>query len=184
MEADGGMTVGYVEGRGVPMSFEDYERGTGDQRGEYVDGMLWPVNAPRRSHQRAARRLADALDAALAPGFEAVLEWAWKPDRDEWSPDVMVVPDTDEDVRFTGTPLLVAEVLSSNRDDDLVRKSNRYAKAGLPRFWLLDPRDRFLDALVLVDGEWERAARAVDAEEVELDTGAGLVRISPAALLD
>jgi Uma2 family endonuclease len=174
----------YAEGRGVAMAWEEYEHGTGDQRGDYVDGVFWPMNAPRKSHQRALFRLKLALDAVLAPGFETVLEWAWKPDRSEWSPDVMVVPETDEDVRFTGTPLLIAEVLSSNRDDDLVRKSNRYARAGLPRFWLLDPRDRFLDALVQVDGEWRRAARAVDDEDVELDTGAGLVRISRAALLD
>ena len=94
----------YAGGHGVPMSWEDDDRRTGDRRGEYVDGVFWPVDAPRR--------------------------------------------------------------------------------AGLPRFWLLDPRDRFLEALVLADGSWELAGRATDDETVTLDTGAGVLTTSPAALLD
>ncbi len=43
----------------------------------------------------------------------------------------MVYPDTEETTRFTGTPVLCVEVLSSNRATDLVVKTTRYAALGV-----------------------------------------------------
>jgi Uma2 family endonuclease len=49
-------------------------------------------------------------------------------------------------------PRLVAEVLSpgkENRDRDLIRKRDQYAKRGIPEYWLIDPENQTLTVLTL-----------------------------------
>ncbi len=79
---------------------------------------------------------------ALPPTHEVISHWGWKPNANEFGPDVMVVPLNDDEVRFTGIPALAVEVLFSNRSDDLIWKCHRYAQAGLPHYWIVDLRDR------------------------------------------
>jgi len=66
--------------------------------------------------------------------------------RAEFIPDVIVVPASGEQARCTGTPVLAIEVLSTNRSDDLILQTGRYAAAGLPHYWIVDPRDRTFSA--------------------------------------
>ena len=63
-------------------------------------------------------------------------------------------------------------------------KVGKYAKAGAPRYWIVDIRDRVLLSLILVDGVYEIAAQLDDENPVaELETGAGPVTISLPDLL-
>ena len=98
--------------------------------------------SPTRQHQTVVRRLANRLEAAISNEYAVATEWAWKPARDEYIPNVMVHPATTEQVRITGRPVLCAEVLSTNRASDHVTKVRKYAVAGLPRYWITDPTFR------------------------------------------
>lgn len=168
----------------VPMSWEEYERLPEDVRGEYVSGCLVVNPRPAFRHQEMIFNLTAALRAACPDGHVAVSEWAWKPGADEWAPDVMVCPRDDEAVRFTGTPEVIVEVLSTNRADDLVLKLARYAAAGLPRYWIADPLEPSLRAYRLVDGLYrEEEARAVGDEEATFHFGVGSVTLRPSDLL-
>ena len=172
---------------GQALSWEEYERLPEDPRVEYVDGHLVVSPGPTRRHRIIGARLWTALEAATPATHETNLAWSWKPGRDEFIPDVTVYP-LDEvagsDARFTGTPALVVEVLSSNRGDDLVRKVGKYAAAGLPHHWILDPRDRTLEAFVLQDGTYAPAARLDEAAPVgQLDLGIARVTLDLAELL-
>lgn len=107
-----------------------------------------------------------------------------KPGEDEYAPDVLVVPPTDEDIRFTGTPLLAVEILSTNRSHDLVLKASKYAAAGLPRYWVVDPANVNVAAYTLgINTTWELIAAATGPDLVELDFGVGSVQFRPMGLL-
>ena len=64
------------------------------------------------------------------------------------SPDLIVLADVPPGDVVTTEPLVVVEVLSSNRSDDLVRKSTEYLAAGAGQYWIVDPRDRVMDVLL------------------------------------
>lgn len=166
----------------VPMSWEEYERLDLDVSHEYVSGCLVVHPRPSYRHQVMVRNLTNALDAACPPGYTAVNEWAWKPDADEWAPDVMVCERDDDAVRFTGIPQVIAEVLSTNRADDLVLKLYRYGAAGLPRYWIADPLEPSLLAYALSDGIYEETVHAIGDDEVEFDFGVGRVTLRPSLL--
>ena len=58
-----------------------------------------------------------------------------------------------------GIPDLVVEIMSSDRRRDLVMKRALYAEAGIPEYWVVDPVNDTITALVLADSEYiERAA--------------------------
>jgi Uma2 family endonuclease len=60
----------------------------------------------------------------------------------------LAVADSRADVHLAGNVLLVVEVLSpSNRRNDLVLKRFGYGRAGIPRYWIVDGRDRTLTVL-------------------------------------
>ena len=155
-----------------PASWESYSSLGEDVRAEYIDGNVIMVPSPSREHQVACARLIRALEANLPDGFDVVGAWAWKPDKNEFIPDVMVHPTTTESLRFTGTPALVVEVLSTNRGDDLVLKLNRYAQAGLSHYWILDPKSRVLLAYGL-EGDTFDLLTVVDEHEAR-EVGYGI----------
>jgi Uma2 family endonuclease len=97
----------------------------------------------------------------------------------EFIPDVMVYPDTGETARFTGTPMLCVEILSSNRATDLVVKTTRCAALGVDHYWVIDATT--LTAFVR-DGALYLADRIVTDTAEELHFGIGSIRIDLAAL--
>lgn len=84
-----------------------------------------------------------------------------------YAPDVTVIlpgnPCAVRDRMVEGAPDIVIEVLSSDRNRDLVRKRQVYAEAGIPHYWLCDLRQDTLTLLELQDGTY--------AERVVLTAG-------------
>lgn len=167
----------------IPMSWEEYLAHDELVPSEYYEGALVLMNHPRRHHQEIIVRLLDVLrdhrpeDARVTPG------WGWSPPdvREELIPDLMVHPVTDEDHTFTGTPLLVIEVLSSNRRDDLFAKFVRYARWGALHYWVVDPRDRLLLTFENHDGTFVETGRHTEGT-VTVEYGGTAVPIDLDAL--
>ena len=62
------------------------------------------------------------------------------------------------DRMIEGAPDIVVEILSSDRNRDLVRKRQVYASAGIPEYWIFDSLNETATLLELRGGEYvERA---------------------------
>ena len=70
---------------------------------------------------------------------------------------------------------------------DLVVKTRKYAAAGLPHYWIVDPRDRALDAYALDESGLYRHVAHLDLEgapaPTELSFGVGTVVVDLRELL-
>jgi Uma2 family endonuclease len=51
-------------------------------------------------------------------------------------------------------PILVVEVVSTNREDDYVNKVDEYQRLGIPEYWIVDGRDKLVSVLLLGDGRY------------------------------
>jgi Uma2 family endonuclease len=132
--------------RGEPFTVDELERMPEDgRRYELIDGMLIVSPAPNMPHQRVAFVLGMLLEAACPDDlavFGTPINVRFSL-RSALEPDVCVVRVADAEggpVWLTGTPLLVAEVLSPDSVlRDLNLKKAAYERFGIPSYWVVDP---------------------------------------------
>lgn len=129
------------------------------RRHEIINGELVEKKAASGEHGRAQGRVISQLGGAFdrkpggpkGPGgwwFATEVEVALAPNQ-IYRPDIVGwrrdrVPLAPEDAVVVVRPDWVCEILSTNRGDDLVRKYAGYFAAGVPHYWILDPRDETL----------------------------------------
>lgn len=174
---------------GVEMEWEEFVRLPDDERAEYVDGRVFMTPPPTYGHQKICMLLRDVLTSQLQPPAIVAVGVGWQlpgPVRRLRIPDVMVLDSEPADGVVTSVPRIVVEVLSTNRSDDLVRKSTEYLDAGAGQYWIIDPRDRALDVFSRVPDGWDQVARLTDdaPDAVVTVPGSGRVSLSLFAILD
>lgn len=123
-----------------------------DLRYELVDGKLAPLPAPYPIHAWIARQTANALDVH-APGDAFISEETSVVVGvdSELRPDAVAlrIDGADRTPVFAEDVLLVVEVVSrSSKISDRRFKPKRYAEAGIPLYWVIDPLG---DAVVLTE---------------------------------
>lgn len=142
------------------------------ERWEFIDGEpIQMVPAPDFDHQFSLREIVCAFENLETAADVGELIFAPAdvrlPSGDVVQPDVMFLPR--EALRpglkvFEGVPLLVVEILSSNRKHDEVTKFNAYQAAGVPEYWIVDP-DAVMIAIHRLDsttGRFAMQARSSD----------------------
>jgi len=133
------------------------------RRYEVIDGELYVSKSPEWLHQRGLFRLGFQLaqhvfDRDLGEITQAPTG-VFLDEANGVQPDLIFV--ARERLHLIsrrgveGAPDLIVEVLSEGtRNLDRGLKQRRYARAGVPHYWLLDPDTRTLEALRLVDGDY------------------------------
>lgn len=153
-------------------------------RGEYIDGELVVSPSPTQLHQNIEFQVETILRSIMPDGVAVRHGWAWKAGVDEFIPDVLVFDDTGEQKRLTGSPHLAVEILSTDRAADFIRKSAKYAAAGLEHYWVIDPNGPEVIVYHLEGDTFREAARHRAGEQAVFDCGVAQVTFDPARLSD
>ena len=141
---------------------------------ELDDGKLYIMPRPRIAHQSTQGSLIqifynyqDSFDEVPFEVHADVIVALPSELPRLFAPDLAVIlPDNDAVVgerMIEGAPDIVVEVLSSDRNRDLVRKRQVYAEAGIPEYWIFDQVNQVARQLELRDGEYvERTVLTAD----------------------
>ncbi|MBI2389268.1 MAG: Uma2 family endonuclease [Deltaproteobacteria bacterium] len=163
-----------------------------DLRAEIIAGDITKLPAPLPEHGRVQRTLSrhvggpfDDDDGRGGPGGWWILvevdvqldvHDVVRPDVAGWKRERLPSPWGKRPI--TVAPDWICEVLSpTNEAHDRVKKRRLYAKAGVAFYWIIDPAERTLEALRLVDGVWvdagsfdeEATARIPPFDSIELE---------------
>jgi Uma2 family endonuclease len=128
---------------------------------EFSDGIIEVLPMPTREHQEVVRALFLALFSFLQPRggdvlFAPLRLRVWE--RKFREPDLLAILDA-RDPRaqnryWTGVDLVMEIVSPDAPERDLVEKRREYAEAGIPEYWIVDPRDRTILVLTLAGDEY------------------------------
>jgi Uma2 family endonuclease len=120
-----------------------------DARVELVNGNLVEMSPQGSQHATAVRKVEEALRDAFRSGFDVrpQLPLALS-GTDEPEPDVAVVPGAIDDYRdaHPSEAVLVVEVADTSLDFDRNEKLRAYARGSVPEYWIVNLRDRCLEA--------------------------------------
>jgi Uma2 family endonuclease len=144
---------------------------------ELVDGRLEFPPVPTEYHQAVQENLFDILRAFVRPRRLGTARSSGIRVRTTGDnirePDIAFMRREHDDRRideaWNGADLVV-EVVSNDRPRrDLVEKRGEYAAAGIPEYWIADPRDRTLTVLALDHGatEYREAGRYREGETAQ-----------------
>ena len=131
----------------------------GRRRIEFTDGRIEELPLPTFTHQAVLAFLYRLFHGHLLPRGGVVVFSGLRMRIREGKfrePDLLLLRDRSDprcQNRYWLGADLVAEVVSPDDPDrDLVEKRADYAEAGIPEYWIVDPRDETITVLVL-DGE-------------------------------
>jgi Uma2 family endonuclease len=166
-----------------PQSFDDFlTLYGGDNRYELIDGEVFDLE-PTGSHEEVAAlittKICVQIDATSLPWF-VLQRGLLRPDNigmTAFRPDVAVIDRerlrqemywSEQSILTLGSSIkFIAEVVSSNWQNDYSRKVEDYAVLGIPEYWIADyaglggtrhigkPKQPTLSVCTLVDGEYE-----------------------------
>ena len=122
---------------------------------EFTDGFVEALPMPTLTHQLALSFLYDRFKQHVGPGgvvLFAALRVRIRPGKFR-EPDLVVLLNRADrrvqDRFFFGADLVVEVVSPNGRRRDLVQKRLDYAEAGIPEYWIVDPRDHMILVLTL-----------------------------------
>ena len=145
-----------------------------DGKWELDDGVLYIMPSGTRGHQFLIGELSwhlrnylNGFDEPPAQFYHEMTTILSRELQRVPEPDLVIVregrPGILEGRWVEGAPDIVVEILSTDRNRDLVRKRQMYAEAGVLEYWPIDPRNDTVTQLELQDGVYvERAVLGAD----------------------
>ena len=132
---------------------------------ELDDGELYVMPRPRRVHQFLKdglvayfRNHLDSFQEPPAVMYSELVTILSREPRRVLVPDLAIILHEHMDIFVRGyaegPPDIVIEILSSDRNRDLVRKRQLYAEAGVPEYWVFDYENNTVTLLELQGGQY------------------------------
>ncbi len=124
---------------------------------EIIAGELYIVPSPIVSHQDVLRRLLVILDKHVKSKkigriFSAPLDVVFS-EKDVVDPDLFYISLSKEELiqvkNIQGAPDFIIEILSENRNRDLIEKKALYEKYGVREYWIVDPENLSVTVFLL-----------------------------------
>jgi len=115
-----------------------------EERLELLDGEIFQITPQSSWHATCVRMVEEALRTIYKRGYDIRVQMPLAIDpRSLPEPDVAVVTGSFRDYRnaHPTTAILVVEVSDSSFTHDKERKRPRYARAGIPEYWILNLSD-------------------------------------------
>ncbi len=149
------------------LTFEDWLRFPDDGKlYEILGGELFVAPTPSWRHQLIVTELLFRLRTYLGAGSRGRVATAPAgvrlSDEDIVEPDLVVILEEHreriDESSVAGTPDLVVEILSpGTAGRDLGAKRALYEHAGIPEYWIVDPKAATIQVLALADGAYREA---------------------------
>ena len=146
------------------LTYQDYAALEDDNRYELLDGELILVASPNRDHQLVSVRLLTRMYSFVEENdlgwvFDAPFDVLFT-DTNVAQPDILFVSREREHIlthaNVQGAPDLIVEILSpSSSTRDWRDKRELYAAHGVREYWIVDPANRIVSVLLLLDGVLE-----------------------------
>ncbi|NMM63311.1 Uma2 family endonuclease [Clostridium sp. P21] len=146
-------------------TYADYFTWPDEERWEIIDGIPYMQAAPSWQHQSISLELSRQFANYLinkscrvftAP-FDLIIPEENKKDEDcanVVQPDLIIVCNKEglKGTGYYGVPSLIIEISSpSTTRRDKVFKFNKYEKAGVKEYWIVEPEGKFISVFVLQD---------------------------------
>ena len=151
---------------GTRMSLDEFlALGETDERMELVDGILYIMPTATIDHQFLMRWICRFIEDYLY-GFQDppaeihhdITTILSEELQRAVEPDLVVILAGRDDIRSVrhveGVPDIVIEILSTDRNRDLVRKRQLYAESGVREYWIFDPVNDTVLTLQLQGNEY------------------------------
>jgi len=146
-------------------TYADYESWDDDNRYELIDGIAYMMSAPTTEHQSILGELylqlatwlkGKSCKVFLSP-YDVCLNGLGDDDDTVVQPDIIVICDESkiDKKRCNGAPDMVIEILSpSTSKRDLFVKLEKYKKAGVREYLIVDPDAKTVNVHLLENGRY------------------------------
>ncbi|MCD8397928.1 MAG: Uma2 family endonuclease [Lachnospiraceae bacterium] len=170
-------------------TIDDIEALPEGQRAELVDGVIYDMATPTRTHQRLVHHLDRIIgnyivekggSCEINPAPFAV--YLNQDDYNYFEPDITVVCDPSklDDKGCHGAPDWIIEIVSpSSRSMDYIIKMFRYSAAGVREYWIVDPEK---DSITVYDFKGESGGSYTMSDVIPVSIYDGDLQIDFSAL--
>lgn len=148
-------------------TYKEYLKWPEDERWELIEGIPYMQSAPSWQHQaitfELGRQFGNYLIGKSCRAFTAPFDLVIQEDETEegkaknvLQPDLLVVCDSNglKATGYFGVPDLIIEVCSpSTIRNDKVLKFNKYEKAGVKEYWIVEPEGKFVSVFTLQENK-------------------------------
>lgn len=171
-------------------TIEDIKKLPEEQRAELINGDMYLMGTPSRTHQRivlnTARHISDFIERNKGDCEVNIAPFAvFLSNHDYVEPDIFVLCDKNkmQEDGCHGAPDFIIEVLSpGSAENDLYRKLVKYRAVGVKEYWIIDPVKR--KVLVYVFSRMEIPETYTFESDIKVGIYDGRLTIRFADMLD